>query len=239
MNCTNRGIAKCSYRDSTTMNISQLTQTDRSVCNTRMPRSADITRSRLVDAAFAEIHSNGFRAASIAAILDKLGLTKGAFYHHFANKKELGLAVIDERIAPLLDDSVMRPLREGQRPILVLLDLLENGRSANDDDVRLGCPLNNLMQEMSSVDDDFRRHLAAILERWRASILSVLLHSQKNGEIRPDVDCQACALFIVAAWEGGAGISKNLRSADPFRSTMAQLRIFVEGLFVARYGALA
>ncbi|MDD2988431.1 MAG: TetR family transcriptional regulator C-terminal domain-containing protein [Zoogloea sp.] len=196
-----------------------------------MSRQPDITRACILDAAFAEIHREGFRAASVANILAATGLTKGAFYHHFPSKKALGLAVIDERIAPLLDDWVVRPLDDGPPSSLsALLDLLERGRSADASAINLGCPLNNLMQEMSALDEDFRAHLGAILECWLRKLTALLLRAQVAGEIRADVDCEVCALFIVAAWEGAVSVSKNLQSAAVFHATMAQLRTYVESL---------
>ena len=58
-------------------------------------RQPDLTRQRILEASFAEIHRQGFQAASVANILTTTGLTKGALYHHFPSKKDLGLAVID------------------------------------------------------------------------------------------------------------------------------------------------
>jgi AcrR family transcriptional regulator len=196
-----------------------------------MSRQPDLTRARILDAAFAEIHREGFRAAGVASILAETGLTKGAFYHHFPSKKALGLAVIDERIAPLLEDWVVRPLDDGPQPsVSALLDLLERSHSADVSAINLGCPLNNLMQEMSALDEDFRAHLAAILERWQRKLAALLRRAQAAGDVRADVDCEACALFIVAAWEGAVSVSKNLQSAAAFHATMAQLRAFVMSL---------
>ena len=61
-------------------------------------RDADATRQRILDAGAVEIHRHGFRNASVESILADTGLTKGAFYHHFAAKADLGYAVIDESI---------------------------------------------------------------------------------------------------------------------------------------------
>jgi AcrR family transcriptional regulator len=53
-------------------------------------------------AAYEEIHRQGFKAASLANIRNATGLTQGALYHHFANKQQLGCAVLDEVIAPMM-----------------------------------------------------------------------------------------------------------------------------------------
>lgn len=56
-------------------------------------KQTDLTRDKLLQAAFNEIHLHGFQAASIANILRDTGLTKGALYHHFPTKQELGLEI--------------------------------------------------------------------------------------------------------------------------------------------------
>ena len=65
-------------------------------------KQPDITRDRILDAAFQEIHKYGFQAASLSNILDRTGLTKGALYHHFPDKDRLGHAVIEEVIREAL-----------------------------------------------------------------------------------------------------------------------------------------
>jgi hypothetical protein len=102
-----------------------LTHTYRSVCNGRMDsKQADLTRDKLLQAAFCEIHRQGFQAASIANILADTGLTKGALYHHFPTKQALGLAVIGEVIEARLDDLIFRQLRASEHPVETLLEII-------------------------------------------------------------------------------------------------------------------
>ena len=194
-------------------------------------RHTDATRAKILQAAFSEIHRNGYQAASIANILADTGLTKGALYHHFQAKQALGLAVIDEVIRTTLDKWVFEPLREAHHPVSELLDIMQRKADSVDDiSIRLGCPLNNLMQEMSPLDSDFQAHLTAILMAWQNAILQALITGQQQGQIRSDVDCASAALFIVSAWEGCWGIAKNMQSAHSFRACMLQLQNYVRSL---------
>ncbi|MES2308852.1 MAG: TetR/AcrR family transcriptional regulator, partial [Verrucomicrobiota bacterium] len=60
------------------------------------PKHSDETRARIVQSAFEEVHRHGYQGASISQIIERAGITKGALFHHFKNKQELGYAVIDE-----------------------------------------------------------------------------------------------------------------------------------------------
>lgn len=188
----------------------------------------DQTRTKILLAAAAEIHRQGFQAASIAHILADTGLTKGALYHHFPSKQALGLAVVDEVVLIGLEARLLTPLREADEPLDTLLAYMDSRiHVMTDDAFKLGCPLNNLVQEMSLVDDEFKAHLDHILQTWQAVIEHTLIRGQEQNRIRGDVDCNAAALFIVSAWEGCWGMAKNRQSAHTFRLCMTQLQQFV------------
>lgn len=189
------------------------------------------TRKRLLEAAFNEIHLHGFQAASIANILRDTGLTKGALYHHFPNKQQLGLAVIDEVVRGYLNETIFDRIRLSPRPVLTLMEIL--GASADDsstESIALGCPLNNLMQEMSPLDEAFKHSLNGILASWHEVIEQALIREQEAGQMRSDVDCRAAALFILSAWEGCIGVAKSLQSPTGFNLCMKQLQAYVAGL---------
>lgn len=194
-------------------------------------KQTDLTRDKLLNAAFCEIHRHGYQAASIANILQNTGLTKGALYHHFPNKRDLGLAVIDEVIRQRLEGLIFRRVRESPEPVAALLAVIaEIGANRDPELVKLGCPLNNLMQEMSPLDEAFKTRLNGILGTWGSVVEEALRRGRESGALRADVDCRAAALFIVSAWEGCIGIAKSLQSPEGFALCMTQLQAFVKGL---------
>jgi AcrR family transcriptional regulator len=194
-------------------------------------KAPDLTRQTLLEAAFAEIHRNGFQAASLTQILADTGLTKGALYHHFPDKKTLGLAVVEEVVRPRLAEMMFAPLADTRQPLAAMQALLA-AKAAEDDPyaVKLGCPLNNLMQEMSPVDESFRLHLNGVFEEWVGVVAAALERGRAAGEVRRDVDAAATAFFIVSALEGCVGMSKNTQSVAAYRSCLAQLGRFLDTL---------
>lgn len=198
-------------------------------------KQPDLTREKLLQSAFCEIHRQGFQAASIANILQDTGLTKGALYHHFPTKQALGLAVIEEVIKERLEGLIFKPLRESERPIEMLLEIIATiDKKVPSDFVMLGCPLNNLMQEMSPLDELFQERLGGVLGVWQKTLEGALKRGQKQGEIRAEVDYKAAALFVVSAWEGCIGVAKNMQSPKAFGTCMKQLHGYVRGLMPAK-----
>jgi TetR/AcrR family transcriptional regulator, transcriptional repressor for nem operon len=61
---------------------------------TRVPRGE--ARARLIEAARSLVRHKGFAGTSVDELCAAAGVTKGAFFHHFATKEELGVALIDD-----------------------------------------------------------------------------------------------------------------------------------------------
>lgn len=194
-------------------------------------RNPDQTRARILQAAFTEIHRNGFRAASVDQILAETGLTKGALYHHFPNKAALGYAVVDELIGGEIRETWIAPLASFEDPIDGLLHLIDSVVPQDFPSVcDKGCPLNNLAQEMSPVDDEFRLRIDAVFRIWREGVAERLRMGLESGHVSPSVDCRQAATFFVASVEGAIGLAKNSRDPEVLLSCMAGLKRYLESL---------
>jgi TetR/AcrR family transcriptional repressor of nem operon len=119
------------------------------------------------------------------AILAGAGVTKGALYHHFDNKEALGYAVVDEIIATNLHRKWVRPLRNAEDPIDVLVRIIQS-ESLKRVDIQRGCPLLNLSQEMSGIDEGFRRRTASVYKDWHDAVEEALREGQKRKVVRSD-----------------------------------------------------
>ncbi len=161
------------------------------------------TRSKILFAAYKEIHLKGFQAASLNNILAHTGVTKGALYHHFPNKTELGYAVIEEVIADRIFQGFIAPLKDADDPIQGLIDLIEqSGKTFTLRDVQLGCPLGTLAQEMAPIDEGFRSRLNRIYELWHGAIVEAVNKAKAAGDLIEQVQAEQVAVMVVATMEG-------------------------------------
>jgi AcrR family transcriptional regulator len=108
-------------------------------------RSAELkgtARQRLLDAALAELREHGYEGTSLQAIARRAGLSKGAIYWSFRDKRDLFLALVEERLdapareliaitekapastatAPVVSEGVARLVREQPELLLVLFE---------------------------------------------------------------------------------------------------------------------
>ncbi len=193
-------------------------------------RNPGLTRQTLLQAAFQEIYKSGFQAASLDHILSKAGVTKGALYHHFGSKQELGYAVVDELIREHILDRWVRSLEKAENPIDALLGVLRSKGPFPFFDRRLGCPLNNLAQEMSPLDEGFRKRLESVFRGWREGIAKALRRGQERGQVRSEVDPFEAADFFIAALEGSLSLAKNAQDTNVFDNCKAGLASYLKGL---------
>ncbi len=196
-----------------------------------MTRNLRGTRQRLLEAASQEIYTSGFRGASLDTILDTAQVTKGALYHHFASKEALGHAVLDEVIAAEGRQKWQLRLQENSDPITALIQAFQ-ATSLLPEHVSGGCALNNLAQEMSPVDESFRKRISELFHDWESSIAQALRRGQARRLVRTDVDVDEVARFIVAAYEGYISLAKNFQDVSVLQSGVRNLVSYVESLRV-------
>ena len=174
----------------------------------RKARDPERTRERLLQAAFREIHRSGFQSAGIDTILATTNVTKGALYYHFESKEALGYAVVEEKIAKLTRDRWLRPMRSEGEAIDILIGVVRR-IPAGPQDVRAGCPLLLLAQEMSPLDEQFRKRLERIFLDWQEGVATLLRKGQSQGTVRRDLNADEAASFLVAMVEGYGSLAKN------------------------------
>lgn len=188
------------------------------------------TRQRILEAAFEEIHRHGFQGTRIDSILTKTGLKKGALYHHFNSKLELGYAVVEEVIAEIGKQIWVDPLFDYDDPLLALETVFRNAGTSGCIDFTLGCPLNNLAQEMSPVDSGFRTRIQAIYQTWLVALIKLMKKGQQNQQIRADIDVEQCATFILASIEGAIGLAKNAQNRELYLQCGEQFSMYLNSL---------
>jgi AcrR family transcriptional regulator len=195
-------------------------------------RQPDVTRERLLHAAFDEIYRRGFQGASLDTILEQAGVTKGALYHHFPDKAALGYAVVEDVVHDLLLQRWLGVLEEQPGDPLTALQgmLQERLTQLQPHEVVLGCPLNNLGQEMSPLDEKFRRRVARTFDTWVDGFAGLLTRGQREGTVRRNLDARKVATFLVAAIEGSFGLAKSAQSTSMLRSNLEVLSGLLDSL---------
>jgi AcrR family transcriptional regulator len=148
------------------------------------------------------------------AIIAAARVTKGALYHHFDNKEALGYAVVDEVLASISREKWVWPLQNAKNPIDALVAIVQS-TSCRREDLEYGCILNNLSQEMSPLDEGFRRRTGGLFKNWHDAIALALRRGQKLG---------------IAAYEGFISLVKNSQDLRMHQAGQKSIIRFLESL---------
>jgi len=172
------------------------------------------TREKILKSAFLLFYEKGFNGTSIDDILKDAGLNKGSLYHLFKSKKEVLLAVIQEKIAYNLEqkykdiDTVEQPLKHLEKKLL----------TTDSFDFKHGCALNNLVQEMSPVDADIAKALLKVYHDLEYSYFLAL-----RDEEMDDAKKKALSKMMVATVEGAIMAAKAKQDKAPYIEIIKQM----------------
>ena len=192
---------------------------------------ASSTRMHILEQSFGLIYKNGYQATSIDKIIDTTQLTKGAFYYHFKTKEEMGIAMIKEVVAPRLNKLLIAPIKNSADPLERIYQTIKKNLIEDTDfDIQYGCPINNLIQEMSPIKENFKMTLQKVIEDWKKAIVKELENGKKTGVVNKEIDSNAVAEFIIVSYEGLRGTGKVYQNFKLYESYIKQLKFYLNAL---------
>lgn len=194
-------------------------------------RNPENTRDKILLAAFQEIHKHGYQGMRVDQVLKSTGFKKGALYHYFPSKQALGYAVLEECIQKRITELWITPLKDCTEPLEEIHRLFVNlDTQWSEAFFYLGCPLNNLAQEMSPIDEGFRMRIEKIFQDWQAALSEALKNGLAQEPVGGSINTDDCAFFILASIEGALGMTKNHQNKEIFYSCSRELKRYLNTL---------
>lgn len=189
------------------------------------------TRNKILIAAHEEMYEQGFQGLRIDAVLKKTELAKGALYHYFPNKLALGYAVVDEVIMGYFANNWSGFLDASRDPLQAMKDFFQKKcQDIQDGECSNGCPLTNLVQEMSTLDEGFQQRLRNVLSNIVMAVSSGLQQGQQDGIVRKDIDPQTMSIFLLSSYQGIMGTAKCMQSMELAISLFDALESYIDSL---------
>lgn len=183
------------------------------------------TRQLILQRCFEAIQAKGFETLRTDKEIARLKITKGAFYHYFPNKAELGYAVVDEVMLPYYEQKWASLANIETGVADALLSVLEQEKNkATETSIKRGDVLTNMILEMSHVDELFRQKLEAVNEVQVKIIQKAIMSGRIAGELKNQTDARSMALYIVGQLMGCYTISKVRASKETFVSMVGTLQ---------------
>lgn len=191
------------------------------------------TRDKIMARISEGMHLSGYQGLRTDKVIEALGITKGAFYHYFIDKPTVALAVIDEIHAKNYI-ATWQGLTDGPEPVLDKLATALEGIKGmvTEENVHLGCPVNNLIQEMAPLEESFRLRLKHIVETELSLISEALVYARDHGQVKSDTKAYEEAMCIINGLEGAYSTGKLFRSKEFFDTSVDQIIAHIRTLAV-------
>ena len=187
-----------------------------------------LTRAALLDAAGEELSSLGYAGTSLGNVVARAGLTKGALFHHFPDKRSLAQAWVAERLAQAVASLWCAPLAEAAS-----LDALRHVCRQRFGELTPGDPttaLSALAATGGGPEDPLGEALEEMFTTWRAAVAGLLERGKSAGRIHRSIKPAAEAAFFVALIAGVAITANSPRSAETRRACLNSLEDYLETL---------
>jgi len=208
-----------------------------------MPRPANDTRERILDAATGIALDRGFAGASLDEVLSRSGVTKGAFYHYFESKADLGRAILDRYAQADLEtldrlwSQAEQLSRDPLQQLLVFVGLFAGLDELATDDP--GCLYATFVYERQLGVEGANDVVVASVKAWRARFRAKLDEVVLRYPPRLDVDLDALSDLVFSTSEGAYVVARATRDPDLVRGQLLQVRSYLELLFSPDVGGAA
>ncbi len=189
------------------------------------------TRHLILQKSFDLIYTKGYQTTSLDDILATTEVTKGAFYYHFKNKDEMGVAIIEEILKPIMHQAFIAPISTSIDPLedlyKMIHDLLLENKFLS---IQYGCPVGNLTQEMTPWNGHFSKALAELIEDWQSAMTDAIIRGKKAGKVKKRVKPEQVAYFVMSGYWGIRNFGKVENSNASYKMYLKELKEYLHTL---------
>ncbi len=195
----------------------------------KQPRALE-TREKILQAAAGLFAFKGYHDAKLEEVLVTAQVTKGAFFHHFRDREDLGFAVLDwhmdqrRQLLDAIEQALPRveqadPLQRVFRRLDAIEEMVRRraGRKG-------GCIIGNMSTALSDCHDGFRQRLAECFDEMAQEFLPHLEAAARQGRVTRRTNAGELARYIVTVIEGAIMQGRTLGDAKLLPCQIAYLK---------------
>jgi TetR/AcrR family transcriptional regulator, transcriptional repressor for nem operon len=200
-----------------------------------MNRTGTLTRTAIMDAAESLILEQGFAGTPVDVILERTGVTKGAFFHHFPSKAALAQALVeryakaDAEMLTALMERAERLSRDPLQQVLIFVGLFEELTA--DMGPQPGCLFASYVYEAQLMTEAAQEVMRTTSRLWRERLGGKLREVAAKHPSRLPVDPESLADGMTVTLEGAFIIARMMREPEAVAEHLRHYRNYLELLF--------
>lgn len=190
-------------------------------------------RTRILDAAESLVMSNGFHATTVDAVLDAAGASKGAFFHHFSTKADLGYALVERYLQgdlAMLEEGMAAAESAATDPAEQIIAFVRGFEEAGDEIAgdEPGCLFASFVNELVPETMATRSLVVESIEAWRGRMVEKLDAAATTRPTLRHVDLASLADHLFVTFEGAFVLARATGDTGHLRRQLAHLRHYFE-----------
>lgn len=191
-----------------------------------------------MDAAQGLILNQGFAGTSIDQIVERAGITKGAFFYHFESKAELAHALVERYAAVDVDhlertlDRAARLSRDPLQRVSIFVGLLQE-EAGELTEPFAGCLYASYCYEAQLFDEHTFAVVRSGVRQWRERFGGELQAAIDKYPPRLPATARQLSGMILSIFEGSFILSRILSEPQFIAEQLAQYRNYLELLFAS------
>lgn len=196
-----------------------------------MPK-AQVAKEKLLNAALTLIREKGFSAMTVDDLCARAGVTKGAFFHYFKSKDELGVAAAEHWSAVTGALFERAPYHDPEDPLDRVLAYIEFRRALLRGDIpEFTCVVGTMVQETYGQYPEIRDACAASIFGHAGTLVRDIAAAMAEHGIADDWTAESLAAHTQAVLQGAFILAKAKNDVGVAIESVDHLRRYVELLF--------
>jgi len=201
-----------------------------------MRKDGAMTRERILDAAQDLVLDRGYVGMTVEHVLDRVGITKGAFFHHFKTKDDLAKALLRrfaDRDALVYSETRERAEKLSDDPLqqmLIFIRLFEDMFGELKEPYP-GCLFASYLYELQQFDDETRGLIRDSFIKWRELLKGKFEAILRKYPPQTKVDAASLADAFTVVLEGAFITGKAMNEPQVVSEQLRHFRNYVELLF--------
>jgi len=179
-----------------------------------MPKDGSKTKKKIIDEATSLVLRNGFAGTTLDLVLEKTGITKGAFFYHFKNKADLALHMMNSfaqaDLAHLNDVLYKTSNEESPKERLVKFVQYFINLMKPLDEPYPGCLYASYIYEPDQFDGEIGLIVSTTIMKWREELYEIMKDATPDDPNTNSDDLNALADQFTVILEGAFIVSKAL-----------------------------
>lgn len=201
-----------------------------------MNRNPKNTRIKIMDAAQALILDHGFGGTTVDSVIELAGVSKGAFFHHFSSKAELGEKLVRryaDEDAEHLEQTMLKAEGLNDDPLqqmLIFIKLFEQEIESLKEPFP-GCLFASYLQQSELFDHNILNIIRESMLLWRSRVLDKLKKIEQKYSPQRDVELESLADMLMVIFEGAFVLSQSMNENKVIAHQLSHYHTYLSLLF--------